>query len=164
MPNNCTIRHAAPSEAAELSRLATRSKAYWGYSQDFMNLCRDELNVTPAELAADGIDFVVAEVSGEIAGFYSLKQLSADNFDLQALYVDSGYIGNGFGGLLLDHALAAVQEQGGERLQIQSDPNATGFYVASGARQFGTQESGSIPGRFLPLLVIDGFNSDAAPV
>jgi GNAT superfamily N-acetyltransferase len=155
-----TIRCAKPSDADELSQLATRSKAHWGYSDEFMESCRQELTVSPEEIAADGIGFVVAEVDGTIAGFYSLKQQSAALFDLDALYVDPEHIGKGFGGLLLDNAVSAVQERGGERIQIQSDPNAIEFYAAAGAHQTGTQESGSIPGRFLPLLEIEVSSSN----
>ncbi len=120
-----------------------------------MASCRQELTVSPDEIAADAIGFVVAEVNGTIAGFYSLIQQSAALFDLDALYVDPEHIGKGIGGLLLNNALSAVQVRGGERIQIQSDPNAIEFYAAAGARQTGTQESGSIPGRFLPLLEIE---------
>ena len=159
MSNFPTTRRAVPKDAAELSRLATRSKAYWGYSDTFIDSCREELAVSPEEIAADGVEYVVVEVSGKIAGFYALMQLSPVEFDLDALYVDPGRIGKGYGGLLLDHALFAVQARGGERLQIQSDPNAAEFYASAGARQIGTRESGSIPGRFLPLLEIDVFSS-----
>ena len=120
-----------------------------------MKLCRRELTVSPEEIAADGIGFVVAEVNGAIVGYYSLRPQSATLFDLDALYVDPEHIGKGYGSLLLSNALSAVQERGGARLQIQSDPNAVEFYAASGARQTGTQESGSIPGRFLPMLEIE---------
>ena len=38
---------------------------------------------------------------------------------------------------------------------IQGDPNASKFYEAAGARLVGTRESGSVPGRDLPLYEID---------
>jgi hypothetical protein len=37
-------RRARPNEAAVLSELALRSKAYWGYSDEFMEQCRAEPN------------------------------------------------------------------------------------------------------------------------
>ena len=155
-----TTRCPAPEEAAALSQLAIRSKAHWGYSDEFMNSCRDELTVSPEELDADDVEFCVLEVDDKITGYYALKRLSPAEFDLEGLFVDPGHIGNGYGGLLLSHALSAIKTMGGERLQIQSDPYAVEFYVSAGAREIGTQESGSIPGRFLPLLVIDIVSSD----
>ena len=131
------------------------------YSGEFIESCREELTISPEEIAEDGVVFVVAEVRKTIVGFYALKQLSSVEFDLEALYVDPPHIGNGYGSFLLDHAVSAVQKRCGERLQIQSDPNATGFYASAGACQIGTRESGSIPGRFLPLLEIDVLNPEA---
>ena len=132
-----------------------RSKAHWGYSNEFMNSCRDELTYGANEIADGGVEFAVADVNGKIAGFYALRRLSPAEFDLEALFVDPGNIGEGYGALLLNHALSVVQKKGGEQLQIQSDPNAEEFYAAAGARQLGIRESGSIPGRYLSLLVID---------
>ncbi|CAH8245865.1 hypothetical protein WJ0W_003100 [Paenibacillus melissococcoides] len=45
------IRKAKPDEAGYLSGLAFRSKAYWGYSHDFMEACRDSLTVSPERIA-----------------------------------------------------------------------------------------------------------------
>jgi len=40
------VRGANVWERHELSRLAFRSKAHWGYSPEFMAACRDELGVS----------------------------------------------------------------------------------------------------------------------
>ena len=47
-----TIRLARLDEAEQLTQLALRSKASWGYSEEFMAACRDELTLTAARLAA----------------------------------------------------------------------------------------------------------------
>ena len=62
------------------------------------------------------------------------------------------HIGSGVGRLLIQHAVRRLSEHGVARLLIQGDPHATEFYVAAGARYVGTRESGSIPGRELPLF------------
>jgi len=72
-----------------------------------------------------------------------------------ALFIDPDDMGNGHGRHLMAHALQNGSKHGGRTLQIQSDPNATKFYEAAGAYQIGLLESGSIPGRQLPLLQID---------
>jgi len=39
MPMDIVIRNARQDEATELSGLAMRAKAYWGYSHEFMDAC-----------------------------------------------------------------------------------------------------------------------------
>jgi hypothetical protein len=45
------IRKARPDEAGELTELALRSKAHWGYDEAFMASCREELTVRKARWA-----------------------------------------------------------------------------------------------------------------
>ena len=68
------IRMAKAGEAALLSDLAFRSKAYWGYSDAFMEACREELSVSPDDLARRPT--WVLEVDGRPIGFYSLEPLA----------------------------------------------------------------------------------------
>src|SRR6267142_5100287 len=46
------IRPARPDEAGALTGLVLRSKAHWGYREEFLALCREELTLRPAELEA----------------------------------------------------------------------------------------------------------------
>lgn len=149
------IREAMPGEAALLSELALRSKAYWGYSDEFLEQCRDELRYQPGQIEDDQFDFVVAEKSAAIAGFYALKRLSATEFELDALFVEPTHIGSGVGRHLIQHALTLVAAKSGTVLSIQGDPHAERFYEAAGATLVGTRESESKPGRFLPLFKIE---------
>ena len=155
MSDSVVIRSALRSESRLLSNLAFRSKAIWGYSLEFMESCRGELTIEPDQIAAHEAFHVLCEVDGEIAGFYVLRQISSTAFDLHALFIDPEQMGNGHGRQLMAHALQSVSKHGGKTLQIQSDPNATKFYETAGAYQIGLLESGSIPGRQLPLLQVD---------
>jgi len=138
-----------------LSDLALRSKAHWGYSRSFLDACRSELTVDASRFGTDDYRCFVAVTGDSILGFYSLQAVAAGTYELDALFVEPEHIGKGVGRALIEHALRELSEAGGERLIIQGDPNATAFYVAAGARQVGTRESGSIPGRRLPLFEID---------
>jgi N-acetylglutamate synthase-like GNAT family acetyltransferase len=144
-----TIREARADEAGSLSELAFRAKAYWGYSDAFMAACRDELTYPPELIEAGG--FAVAEVGGDLAGFYALSKVSPNTGELDAVFVDPERIGSGVGRALLDHALAAGGDAGLERIIVQADPNAAEFYERAGALRIGERESGSIAGRMLPL-------------
>lgn len=138
-----------------LSELALRSKAHWGYSKDFLDACRSELTVDPNRIGSDDYQCFVAVARNVILGFYSVEYVSQGVYELEALFVEPAHIGAGVGLSLIQHTINALSELGARRLIIQGDPNASHFYVAAGARQTGSRESNSIPGRYLPLFEIE---------
>lgn len=145
-----TVRPARPAEAGLLSDLAVRSKSHWGYDADFLEACRDDLALTPEDVAISTV--YVFEGEGGIAGYYRLMPVDANAVDLDALFVDPAAIGQGVGRRLWDHAVATARDMGFGELIIQSDPYAEGFYLAMGAVRGGVLESTVTPGRMLPLL------------
>ncbi len=147
-------RRASSLEADQLTELAVRSKAYWGYSKAFIEACRKELAVSPQLIETNGYHYVVAECDSEILGYYALVQHSNHEFELEAMFVAPKHIGKGVGTALMIHAKRLAQREGGNRILIQSDPNAEAFYLAVGAKPIGSRESSSISGRMLPLLSI----------
>ena len=159
MSKPLTIREALPHEADLLSRLALRSKAYWGYSQAFLDACRSELTVDASRLGTDDYQCFAALDGGSILGFYTVERVSAGSYELEALFVEPEQIGTGVGRMLMQHAVRRLSERGAERLVIQGDPHATEFYLAAGARQVGMRVSESVPGRHLPLFEIEITNS-----
>ncbi|MCP8708775.1 GNAT family N-acetyltransferase [Streptomyces sp. AC04842] len=143
------IRNARPDEAGELTELALRSKAHWGYDEAFMASCREELTVRPSEVA--GRRTALAERDGRILGFTTVDG-SPPEGALGMMFVDPSALGQGMGRALFAHALATARAAGFRRLTIDADPNAEPFYRAMGAVRIGETPSGSIPGRVLPLL------------
>lgn len=146
------IRAAKPSESTLLSVLAFESKAYWGYSREFMDKCRDELEVSPQDLCSNKLFYRVYEKDGEVLGFYAIEHVSDSEAELEALFVRLQYIGRGIGKALMGHAVSFARGKGYKTLWIQGDPNAEQFYRASGAERAGQRESESIKGRYLPLF------------
>ena len=159
MSKSFRIREAFPQEANLLSRLALRSKGHWGYSQDFLDACRSELTVDASRLGTANYQCFAALDGDSIVGFYTVESMSPGSYELEALFVEPEHIGCGVGRMLIQHAVRRLSERGVKRLIIQGDPHAIEFYVAAGARQVGTRESGSIPGRELPLFEIEIANS-----
>jgi GNAT superfamily N-acetyltransferase len=155
MTQQPVIRDARAEDVARLTEIAIAAKAHWGYSAAFMAACRAELTVSVADLAA--LSVAVLETDRPI-GFYALEWRSDGTAELDALFVEPAFIGQGFGRLLISAAAAAARARGVETLVIQADPNAAAFYEAIGARRVGERESASIPGRQLPLYewTIDG--------
>lgn len=168
---NYAIRAARPDEAGEISALALRSKAHWGYDRSFLDACREELTI-PAELVTSkrtyvavsqaGVEEAVTDASsaagpagapGRILGFGTIEG-DPPAGELGMLFVDPEVIGKGVGGALFAHLTAIAVEFGFHRLTIASDPNAEPFYLARGAVRIGTVPSGSVEGRVLPLLAL----------
>lgn len=145
------FREARAGEAGVLSDIAFRSKAYWGYSEDFMRACRAELTYSARDLEC--MYFALVE-DPDIVGFYALDRVSADEVELEALFVVPEAIGRGYGRVLVAHARLSARAMGASSIVIQGDPNAEPFYLAMGAVATGERESHSIPGRFLPTFAI----------
>lgn len=136
-----------------LSALARRAKGHWGYSEAFLDACRDELTVSVAAIE-DGATFVL-EADERVAGYYILEPTSEDECELEHLFVEPDAIGRGYGRRLMAHALERAHAAGARTVRVQSDPNAAAFYRAVGGRDVGETPSASIPGRVLPVLVIE---------
>lgn len=149
------LREARLDEASALSALAMRSKAHWGYDAAFMRACEAELTVSAEQIESPECCTVVADRSGYLLGYHTLRLLPDNEFELDALFVEPAQIGHGIGSLLMRDAVARAIRGQGRRIIIQGDPHATAFYRAAGATLIGERESASIPGRYLPIFEID---------
>lgn len=146
------IRPARDDECVLLTSLALRSKAFWGYSEQFMADCVDELTISEEDIRKHA--FFVLEQDGDVIGFVGLQALSGARGELIDVFVEPSHLRQGHGRRLIEHAKAAARTQGLRSLVVEADPNAQDFYQNCGGRQIGTVPSGSIPGRRLPLIEI----------
>jgi GNAT superfamily N-acetyltransferase len=144
-----SIRAARPNEAAFLTQLCLRSKASWGYDEDFMAACRSEMTLTPDMVAASCL--VVAEVDARVTG---MAQLIVRNSvaELDKLFVEPESHRLGVGRALLNWAQAEASGAGATALIVDADPYAAEFYRRCGAVDVGLFPSHLFPGRFLPRL------------
>jgi GNAT superfamily N-acetyltransferase len=145
-----TFRRAAADESGPLSELTFASKAHWGYDEAFMERARQDLVVTSEYLAAN--ECWVADHDGQVVGWFSLVDLPGslllDNF-----FLLPGHIGSGLGRQMWEQALTRAAERGADRLTLESDPNAAGFYERMGARRTGSVTAPST-GRKLPVFEV----------
>ena len=144
------IRRAYPAEADVLSALALRSKAHWGYDADFLAACRDDLTLSPDDIANSKV-YVIDGADGP-SGYYRLVLQDDGVAELDALFVEPAAMGQGVGRRLWRHAVATAGNLGCSEMIWQSDPQAEGFYLAMGAQREGASESTVMPGRMLPLM------------
>lgn len=143
------IRSARASDARRLTEIAIAAKSHWGYSKTFIEACRAELTVTERDVA--NLTIAVVERDGDLVGFSAIEWLADERAELDALFIDPAFIGQGIGRALMANVLTAASTRGVHTIEIQADPNAAGFYEAMGARGVGERPSASIPDRMLPL-------------
>lgn len=142
------IRRANPDEAAELTAIMHRSKAYWGYSSEFMTLFRDSMIITPQNIGEG--DVFVLELDRRILGFLHLKYLEGHSH-LEDLFIEPDAIGKGYGKQLFVKAVELTRVAGYHEMTLEADPNAEPFYLRLGVRRVG-QRASAVPGRFLPQM------------
>jgi GNAT superfamily N-acetyltransferase len=146
------IRPARVEEADALTDLVLRSKAYWGYDEEFMEAAAQIMGVYP-EFLRDNHSFVL-EVDGKITGLSSLVH-QGDTLLLDNLFIAPEHIGEGYGQRLWDHALDYARHQGYKAIQLESDPYAVGFYEKQGAVIVGESLSSIREGRVLPVMRLE---------
>jgi GNAT superfamily N-acetyltransferase len=143
------IRRAVPDEAVDLSTLAFRSKALWGYDAAFMAACRTPLTVDPKAIA--GNPYYVLDEAGRITGFYGLSGQPPLG-EIEFLFVEPEGVRTGRGRRLVRHLLALAQSLGFEEIEVSANPFAEGFYLGMGAVRIGDAPSDAIPNRLIPRL------------
>jgi ribosomal protein S18 acetylase RimI-like enzyme len=144
------IRHARSDEADLLTELNLRSKAYWGYDEAFMELVRDDMQVTTDAILNDHV-YVLENNENRIVGFYELKVVG-NHLHLESLFIDPETMGSGYGRILFNHAANLAVELGYTEFTLEADPNAETFYLKMGAQRVGERES-RVKGRYLPQML-----------
>lgn len=132
------IRIASPEDASTLTTIALDAKRYWGYPEHWIKHWESDLTIS-AEFIRDNHVYV-AEDAGEIRGFYALC-VAGDKAELDHLWVRPEMIGTGIGKELFLDAMERAAKLNVNAVEIDSDPNAAGFYKRMGATQIGEVDS-----------------------
>ena len=143
------LRPPRHDEAETLTDLCLRSKAVWGYDEQFMGSCRSELTLTAGTMRASHMR--VAELDGCVVGVVQVT-VTGELAELDKLFVEPRHLRCGAGRELFDWARTTARVNGAATLTIDADPGAAGFYRRMGAVDDGLAASASIPGRFIPKL------------
>lgn len=143
-----SLRQAVIDDLDQLTAIAFAAKAHWGYPKEWLEQWHEELTMTPAHL--DNLQFAIAEVEGNPAGFCALG-FEGSVCAIHHMWVMPEFMGHGIGRRLFDWVVNIAFESGAQTLDVLSDPYAEPFYEKMGLVR--TQlESSSIPDRFLPRM------------
>lgn len=146
------VTRARPEQAERLSQIAFAAKSYWGYPSQWIELWHNQLTITKQFILENEVYAAVDDEDGAVLGFYALTG-SGEKMVLEHLWVQPRSLRAGVGRKLFEHAIALATESGAQRIDIESDPNAEGFYQKMGAETVGevTYELEGLP-RSLPLM------------
>jgi len=147
------IVRAKPEDANRLTEIAFAAKRHWGYPEAWIESWREDLTIN-AEFLRDHETYV-AMVDNHLAGFYAFEH-TRGKLELSQMWVLPEAMGRGVGRALFRHAVKRARALGFHALEIESDPNAEGFYLRLGARRVGSnfREVEKVR-RELPVLIYD---------
>src|SRR5260370_2396259 len=148
-----SIRNAKTGEAALLTALCIRSKAYWGYEDTVMKRSAAELAISEPDIVDGGV-LVAFDAAGRTIGVAGVVP-EGETADLDVMFVDPPAIGSGAGRVLFEAAVGLARQFGARRMTILADPNAASFYERMCARLVRNAPSNAIPARLLPLYEYD---------
>ncbi|HJO91872.1 MAG TPA: GNAT family N-acetyltransferase [Victivallales bacterium] len=146
---NITINNPNPEEAGELTKVLIASKKHWGYPDEWFDLWKDDLPITPESILSR--NFYVGRSENDIVFVYSIKHLSENRYELEDCWIAPQYIGKGYGKILFKNLKKNLKSINCTSLRICADPNAEGFYRKMGAVKIG-EEPSKIKGRMFPIF------------
>lgn len=145
------VREALLDEAEIISEIAILSKAYWNYSSEFIQACKEDLTIDQSYIQENHV--YVLESEEGVVGFFAFQLKEQNSLDF--FYVHPSYIGMSYGKVMWNSIIKTAKQLGVKTFTIDSDPNAKGFYEKMGAKQIGETPSTVFEGRTLPLMKYD---------
>tara|TARA_R110001592_G_scaffold3501_4_gene19548 strand:- start:252 stop:704 length:453 start_codon:yes stop_codon:yes gene_type:complete len=146
------IEIATVSDAKTLTKIALKSKSFWGYSDEILERWVKDLTVSK-KIVQEMIVYKFI-LDDEIIGFYILNQPKEKSIELEFLFVLPDFIGKGIGNQLIHHAFMKAKNLNCNQVTLLADPNAVSFYEYRGFTITDKKES-AIAGRFLILMKKD---------
>lgn len=129
--------------------LTKKSKAYWGYSEEQIEMWSEVLTISKEYIATKSVYKLV--VNNEIVGYYSFFHESEETIELDNLFVWPDFIGKGFGQILMKDFLLRLENSGIKKVVLDAEPKAEKFYEKIGFVKVGEIQT-SIKDRFLPKM------------
>ena len=132
-----------------LTQITKKSKAFWGYSEEQIEIWSTFLTVTSGYIEANAVYKI--SVEDQIVGYYSFINQDEKTIKLDNLFVLPEYIGKGLGRLLMEHFLMNIDKTDTKTMTLNSEPNAELFYSKLGFVKVGEIET-SIKDRYMPIM------------
>ncbi|CAI2765724.1 GNAT family N-acetyltransferase [Flavobacterium collinsii] len=143
------IEKANTTDSEILTQITKKSKAYWGYSAEQIQKWEVSLTISQDYIREHDVFKLVKD--NVIIGYYSYLFEDGKNVKMDNLFILPEYIGKGFGKYLFLDFLNRMKEAEIQTIQLDSEPNAEGFYSKMGFVKIGAFET-AIKDRFMPVM------------
>ena len=146
------ILRATPDQSETLTQIAFAAKRHWGYPERWIQLWSPILMITSEFIERN--ETYVAFLDDVPVGFCAISVVN-EKASVEHMWVLPDHTGKGIGAKLFLYMLSRCKELGAKILEIESDPNAQGFYEHMGAKKVG-EVVGEVDGqpRILPFLEV----------
>lgn len=146
------VRRATADDRTMLDELTLAGVRHWGHHENHPEAYQGLVHMLAQESdPQDHPVFVFEDDQDEVVGFYELRD-RGDHMELLRMFLRPELIGRGLGRTLWEHAVIEARRTH-NRLLIESDPGATGFYRAMGAEPVGRFEP--VPGFVITVFQLD---------
>jgi N-acetylglutamate synthase-like GNAT family acetyltransferase len=146
------IEMATVSDAETLTKIALKSKSFWGYSDEILERWVEDLTVSK-KIVQEMIVYKFI-LDDEIVGFYVLNQPQEKSIELELLFVLPNLIGKGIGNQLMQNVFQKAKQLNCHEVILFTEPNAVSFYEYKRFTISDKKET-AIAGRFLTLMKKD---------
>lgn len=143
------IQKANSNDTIVLTELTKKSKAYWGYSDEQIEIWSKQLTISKAYIEEKEVYKLL--IDGHITGYYSYFNEDDSKIRLDNLFILPDFIGKGLGKILMDDFLVRLAHTGTKKVILEAEPNAEGFYAKFGFVKIGEIDT-SIKNRYLPIM------------
>ncbi len=124
------IRHARLGELPALEALQMRAAWIWEQYRDDLAAHPDDVRLTDDAIEQSRVR--VATSGSERTGFAEWSVTSADEGELEGLFVEPGSMRRGIGGRLLQDVFALARDAGVRRIAVVAEPHVAVVYERVG--------------------------------
>jgi RimJ/RimL family protein N-acetyltransferase len=147
---NPVYKRAGENDCSVLTEIANVSKKHWEYSDELMNLWKEDLEINKKYIAENEVTKVLSEK--RIIAFYALKfDRLNECYEIDHFWILPEFAGQGFGKEIFQNIMQTLANKHQTRTFLEADPNAAGFYKKMDGKLIGQKES-KISGRYLPIF------------
>lgn len=144
------FRSVVPPDLPLINHLMRSGKGYWGYPEEGLDRFMQTFGITDETYFDKAFGSIASSSQGEI-GYYLFK-IDQDTLELDHFFLDTQFIGQGYGRLLWDHCVHQAQERRWSAFVFWSDPHSLGFYEHMGAIKIDERPMVTLPGHMAPIM------------